>query len=276
MAPPHLNAEVTLYRSSRHYSTVSALSPGPGLPLRLAQTCGRFQTPCGPPDDCCNWLAGETCCGPSSDGSSFCCNTFVNDCKFTSFGGYLCMSRDFGGGGGDGGYGDGCFVSGTLISTRAGLVEIENIEVGDEVCAYDFERRTVRFQRVSRVFRAHSERLVILDFGADRVVCTPRHRFFADSWKAAGQLCPDDLLMCRNGESMRLLSSEVDERHEPVFNLRVEEDSNYFVGSAGLVVHNDKIEGDGSEEDFCAQFPEACEPAQDFRTTGRPRSGLPS
>lgn len=98
-------------------------------------------------------------------------------------------------------------------------------------------------QSITRLYRAESEKLLVLDFGADAIRCTPQHRFFNGDWAPASDLRPGDSILCRDGHWQPLLSVNVENEHRPVFNLRVKEHSNYFVGSVGLLVHNLKIDG---------------------------------
>jgi hypothetical protein len=202
----------------------------------------------------------EKCCGDPVFGiENHCCPIF-DDCLDETSGKGSCGSAD-GGYGGSGGVvgvgGDigGCFVQGTLVSAGSGFLPIDEIDVGAEVLAYDLDKREVKRRKVTRVYRGESESVLVLDFGFDQVSCTPRHRFFTSEWTAAENLHPGDMVLCRDGNSLRLQSVKVDDVHQPVFNFSVQTNHNYFVGSAGLLVHNDK-----ATDEFCAAFPEACQP----------------
>jgi hypothetical protein len=211
--------------------------------------CGPLGQPCGP--ECCNTFAGESCCHGFT-----CCNSFLGQYCDPWLG---CIDTGPGGGGGDGGIdgggwgdggwgdggdgGDGCFVEGTLVAAASGFVPINEIELGDKVMAYDLENRKLKRQAITKLYRAESEKLLVLDFGIEPIRCTPQHRFFNGDWVSASDLRPGDSVLCRDGHWQTLLSVNVENEHRPVFNLRVQQHSNYFVGSVGLLVHNLKIDG---------------------------------
>jgi hypothetical protein len=128
-------------------------------------------------------------------------------------------------------------------------IPIDEIEVGTEVLAYDLERRKAEHHAVTRIHQAESNQLLFLEFGVEQVRCTPRHRFFTGNWTAAKDLKTGDAVLCSDGHWEKLLSVRAENSQERVFNLSVQNQRNYFVGSVGLLVHNVKIADDDDDDD---------------------------
>jgi hypothetical protein len=129
-----------------------------------------------------------------------------------------------------------CIARGTLVEGQGGQVRIEDIRVGDRVWGYDPETRqkvltTVQFVR----FGTAHETLV---FG-DTLRLTATHPvFIGGTWKAAGQVEPDETLLTTDlsqvlARKPRLIAARVE-----VFDLTVDGPHCYFAG--GFLVHNKK------------------------------------
>lgn len=282
MAIPGFTADVTLYRSIRPYAIAMApwsVDNPSVLPAQIPTRCVGLLQCCPPARELGGICYSGQCCPPDkpcctdSGGGGSCCDNNNCTCYQGSYG-CLCGGSDGGyyadggttdgddiGDGGDGGDG-GCFVAGTLVSTDSNgsmSIPINEIEVGTEVLAYDIEKREAKRRKVIRVYRAESDSLLVLDFGVEQVRCTPRHRFFNGTWTAARDLQFGDKVLCRGGNWQKLLSVTAESSHEPVFNLRVANQPNYFVGSLGFLVHNTKDIGDdqglGGDDLFFSRLP---------------------
>ena len=76
-----------------------------------------------------------------------------------------------------------CFAAGTLVATRAGLKPIEDIEVGDEVLAYDEETGEQAYKPVVQLFRNTTEEWCTVsvkpEIGQEfEIVSTPGHKYY--------------------------------------------------------------------------------------------------
>ena len=71
-----------------------------------------------------------------------------------------------------------CFIAGTLVLTAAGLKPIEEIEVGDEVLAYDEETGEQAYKPVTRLFRNTTEEWYHIRVNGEEIVCTGGHPFY--------------------------------------------------------------------------------------------------
>jgi YD repeat-containing protein len=152
--------------------------------------------------------------------------------------------------GGDDGLGGagGCFVRGTLVATERGLLPIEQIQVADDIYAFDLSLRERTVQKVVKIFEAPREVVLVLDFGAEEIRCTPAHRFYTGQWVPARELSLGDLVLSLDGQWKELKGIRREIQPQSVFNLKVEEMHNYFVGQSGLLVHNDKSATGGDPE----------------------------
>lgn len=147
--------------------------------------------------------------------------------------------------------GSSCFVRGTLVATKGGLVPIETLKMGDKVCSMDVASRCVKFEAVIQTINSQSSEFVVLGLQDETIRCTPQHRFYTNRWVAAGELVPGDSLLSREGREVKLLTVRQEEEMQSVFNLMVANSHNYFVGKSELLVHNLKINdvGEGTDEE---------------------------
>ena len=80
-----------------------------------------------------------------------------------------------------------CFIAGTKVITKRGLINIEDVEIGDQVITEDGSWQKV----INSLERDYSGDLYVLkgkSFYND-IVCTPNHRFMTQSgWKRADRL----------------------------------------------------------------------------------------
>ena len=135
-----------------------------------------------------------------------------------------------------------CFVAGTMVVAAVGLIPIENIEEGDMVYAHNPETGETELKEVVRVFRNESKELVHVTINGDEIVCTPTHPFYVPvkGWTAACELRAGDRLQLVNGEYVVVeqVQHEILESPVTVYNFEVEAFHTYYVGDAGVLVHN--------------------------------------
>lgn len=136
-----------------------------------------------------------------------------------------------------------CFAAGTLVRTLDGTRPIEAVNVGDCVLAQDEKTGRLRFQPVLATFRFRPSATMRLELESGPVVCTPLHRFWrvGRGWTMARDLEPGDLVRTIGGVERvsRIHADEV----RPVFNLEVADDRSFFVGSPGILTHDNTETG---------------------------------
>src|SRR5262249_27256305 len=122
---------------------------------------------------------------------------------------------------------------------------IEEVAVGDQVWAWDTHVKRLVKRRVKRLFR-HTRKptlLVVVATGElqHTIEATPAHPFWVENkgWTPASELECGDVLRSLRSETQHRVISVVDAGRSPaVFNFEVEGAHNYFVGGAGVLVHN--------------------------------------
>jgi Pretoxin HINT domain/HEAT repeats len=131
-----------------------------------------------------------------------------------------------------------CFVAGTLVQTADGPRAIESIQVGDRVLSQNTTTGLLAFQPAVGVHRNKPTPILRLAIGDESIVATGIHRFWkaGKGWTMARDLKAGDRLRMIGGvATIRSIESD---QAQPVFNLDVAENRDFFVGTNGLLVHD--------------------------------------
>ena len=136
-----------------------------------------------------------------------------------------------------------CFTGDTEVYTDNGLVCIEEIEVGDEVWAYNSETGETELKEVLNVWvKKTDEILHVSTADGETIDTTTNHPFYVEEkgWVAAGDLEVGDVLYTADGDEVEVTDLELEKLAEPilVYNLEVADFHTYFVGEFGVLVHN--------------------------------------
>jgi len=148
-----------------------------------------------------------------------------------------------------------CFGAGTLVHTRNGQVPIELIQAGDFVLGQPEAGGELAHKRVVNTAAYESREVCLVQYllaneAVPRsLMVTGSHPFWVqdEGWLPARDLrvgsglqLLDDVEACVAGIS----PASGDERplRTRVFNLEIEDCHTYFVGEAGVWVHNEKFE----------------------------------
>src|SRR5262249_12308954 len=123
-----------------------------------------------------------------------------------------------------------CFGAGTLVRTLSGPRPIESLKVGDRVLTQNTKTGALGYQPILVVHRNPPSKTLRVALGEETVVSSLFHRF----WKAgSGWVMARDL---KAGDTVRTLGGlgrvgSIDEGEvQPVFNLDVADDADFFVG----------------------------------------------
>jgi hypothetical protein len=145
-----------------------------------------------------------------------------------------------------------CFVAGTKVRTKNGMVNIEKIKAKDSVLSFDPEKGKSVFQTVKNTFSKTVNKFVKVFTEKDTIVCTPNHPFLEahNNWVEAEQLKKGLRVKLAAGLLATILNVVAFDSIGTVYNFEVENTHTYCVGKSGIVVHNDckKI------EEFCNQL----------------------
>jgi Pretoxin HINT domain len=131
-----------------------------------------------------------------------------------------------------------CFAAGTMVITIDGLRPIESIQVGDRVLSQDPTTGQLSFRPVVTVHRNRPSPTLRIAIDGETIVATGIHRFWkaGQGWVMARDLKPGDQLRLV-GATAKVRSIEPDAT-QPVYNLDVADDRDFFVGGKGLLVHD--------------------------------------
>ena len=136
-----------------------------------------------------------------------------------------------------------CFTGDTEVYTSDGLVCIEEISVGDEVLAYDYETGETELKEVLNVWVKETDEILhVSTSDGETIDTTTNHPFYVEEkgWVAAGDLEIGDILCTVDGNKIEVTDTELEKLAEPisVYNLEIVDFHTYFVGEYGVLVHN--------------------------------------
>ena len=139
-----------------------------------------------------------------------------------------------------------CFPAGTLVRTKHGPVTIDKIKVGDYVLSRNQKSGKLEYRRVTTLTKPHLDRLLELHIKGERKPLKPtlQHPFWIKrgdkeaDWTKAGEMQVGDLVLTTKGKWREVTAIVPLEGQQIVYNFEVEENHDYFVGTAGFLVHN--------------------------------------
>jgi hypothetical protein len=147
----------------------------------------------------------------------------------------------------------GCFVRGTLVHTERGLIPIEQVQIGDMVWSQPEVTGDRAFRPVVRLLRFQDKAIWSISYGRsdaehESVLATPNHPFWVKGvgWTRADVLQPGMIVELLDGEDAVVSECRDTGVRQDVFNFEVESFHTYYVGAAGVWVHNANCGGEGA------------------------------
>ena len=135
-----------------------------------------------------------------------------------------------------------CFIAGTKVKTEDGYKNIEEVEVGDKVLAYDEETGKQAYKEVVRLFRGKTEEWYHVFAEGEEIVCTGGHRFYVEGkgFVEAKDLTEEDKLTLSDGRQVKIEKIEKEElaKAETKYNFEVKDFHTYYVTENDVLVHN--------------------------------------
>ncbi len=131
-----------------------------------------------------------------------------------------------------------CFPAGTQVRGETGLVDIERVQIGDRVLSQDVETGELTYKLVVQTTERPPSELLRITLGDTTIATTKGHPFWVNNvgWRMAKRLEVGQQLHCVGG-------GQTIDRIEPAasfkaYNLVVADFGTYFVGEAGVLVHD--------------------------------------
>jgi hypothetical protein len=145
-----------------------------------------------------------------------------------------------------------CFVAGTKVHSKDGLKNIEEIQIGDIVLSKSDVTGEVSYRQVVNTFIRQADAIYKVAFADGTVLETTWNHPFRvlkdakdkefnienTQWTQAKDLVSGDVALSAEGAKLQIVSIEIDDRAETVYNFEVEDFHTYFVGEVGVWVHN--------------------------------------
>jgi len=139
----------------------------------------------------------------------------------------------------------GCFVAGTPVATQSGTIPIEKVSVGMLVMARDEATGETALRPVRQIFHYEGREIygvVLLDEKGkiSRLEVTDDHPFKVpgQGWILSRDLRPGTLLESLGRSGLKVVHIQDLGRTQPTFNFEVADSHTFFVGEAGVLVHN--------------------------------------
>ena len=133
-----------------------------------------------------------------------------------------------------------CFPAGTKVHTQWGLADIEKLEVGVPILAYNEETGEQEYKKVKKVMRRMTRRMCALELSNGTTLeVTPEHRFFCNGeWTPIEELNVNDTLQLKDNSIVVIENKIIFPTFVEVYNLEIEDNENYYVTEEGVLVHN--------------------------------------
>ena len=134
-----------------------------------------------------------------------------------------------------------CFAPGTSVHTISGPQAIEALQVGDRVLSQNTATGALTFQAIVAIHHNQPTATLRLRLGGETIIATGIHRFWkpGKGWTMARDLKPGDIVRTIGGTAR--VESVTPDKVQPVFNLDIAENRNFFVGKTGFLVYDFSI-----------------------------------
>ena len=136
----------------------------------------------------------------------------------------------------------GCFMAGTLVTTKEGLKPIEEVKIGEYVMSRNEESGETSYKKVTDTLIRSTYNICTIELENGKSKSTTGHLFMVKDkwWKAAAELKAGDILETADGKCKVVKSITVEEKGYPVttYNLSVEDNHTFFAGKLRVLTHN--------------------------------------
>jgi hypothetical protein len=134
-----------------------------------------------------------------------------------------------------------CFGAGTQVRTLDGSRSIETIRAGDPVLTQNTTTGSLGYQPVVAAYHNPPNATFRIELDNETIVATGIHRFWkaGQGWVMTRELKPGDRLRTVGGTA--LVKAVEPDKVQPVFNLQLADGDSFFVGTQGVLAHDNSI-----------------------------------
>ena len=134
-----------------------------------------------------------------------------------------------------------CFAAGTPVRTLEGPRPIESLKVGDRVLTQDTGTGSLNYRPILIVHHNPPARTLRVKMRGESIVSSTFHRFWiaGKGWAMARDLKPGDVIRTLGG--LATVSAIEEDKVQPVFNLDVAGDRDFFAGNVAALVHDNSV-----------------------------------
>ena len=144
-----------------------------------------------------------------------------------------------------------CFTKDTQVETENGFKSISKIEVGDKVYSYNFETEEIELKEVDKVVKHEIKEITNIYTDNEILETTWSHPFYVvlKGSRLAKDLKVKDQLRMKNNMLTKINMIAISElkNKRMVYEIRVKDNHNYFVGNTGVLVFNETSVLDNEE-----------------------------
>jgi RHS repeat-associated protein len=132
------------------------------------------------------------------------------------------------------------FIPGTLVYSDNGLVPIETLNIGDSILSFNEETGIYEYKYITHLITGErTYKLFTFDLAnGGEITTTEEHPFYVSgAWLNAKDITIDHALTSKNSsQSIETVSTAL--FYTKVYNITVEDNHNYLVGSGLVLTHN--------------------------------------
>ena len=134
-----------------------------------------------------------------------------------------------------------CFVAGTKVETENGLMNIEDIKIGDKVYAVDEESGTKELRPVLNTITSYVSEIYHIYVEDEIIKASPKHQFYIvdKGWVRAKDLKVGDMVIA-DGKRKPIKKVKYEKLGKPIpmYNLSVDGINTYLITKYSILVHN--------------------------------------
>lgn len=134
-----------------------------------------------------------------------------------------------------------CFAGGTIVQTVNGPKAIQELSPGDLVYSYNMDSAEYSYQEITQVQKSSTTEIVSIKSENEIIEATPSHPFITDQGVVNAEDLKAGYRLLSTGDDYVIVQSVENVSYcEPIitYNLCIEKNHTYVVGTSGIVVHN--------------------------------------